>query len=158
MKIGVVSDTHLRTPSPELLRLAEVHFRDVDLILHAGDLVELSVLEAFSPCRVEAVAGNMDSAAAKSSLPLKRIVKAGLFRIGLIHGWGGPAGIEQRIRPEFTDIDCLVYGHTHRPANHVVAGVLFFNPGSATEKAYTTQNTVGILNLAQTITGVIVPL
>lgn len=158
MKIGVVSDTHLRSPSAELRRIAEAHFRDVDFILHAGDLVELNVLDAFSPCRVEAVSGNMDSPAAKSSLPLKRIVNAGPFRIGLIHGWGGPAGIEQRVRSEFPDIDCLVYGHTHQPANHVVAGVLFFNPGSATEKTYSAQHTVGILHIAQTITGVIIPL
>lgn len=158
MKIGVLSDTHLRAPAPELLRLAEVHFRDVDLILHAGDLVEMSVLDAFSPRRVEAVAGNMDSTATKSFLPFKRIVRAGCFRIGLIHGWGSPAGIEERIRPEFSDIDCLVYGHTHRSANHIVAGVLFFNPGSATEKVYTAQNTVGILEVGETITGVILPL
>jgi uncharacterized protein len=152
MKIGVLSDTHLRTPSSQLWRIAQVHFRDVDLILHAGDTVEPCIFDVFFPRRVEAVAGNMDSFALKSQLPIKKVVEAGPFRIGLIHGWGSPTGIEERIRPEFTAIDCVVYGHTHRPANHIVGGVLFFNPGSATEKTFTTQNTVGILDINETIT------
>ncbi|MBP1709759.1 MAG: putative cytosolic protein, partial [Deltaproteobacteria bacterium] len=88
--------------------------------------------------------------------PMKKIIKVGAFEIGLIHGWGSPVGLENRIRNEFTEIDCLVYGHTHYPVNQVSKGVLFFNPGSATEKRFTKMNTVGILDISDRITGKII--
>jgi len=158
MKIGVVSDTHLHDFSPELEGVHNAYLKNVDMILHAGDIVEISILECFLPKKVEAVAGNMDSAAVKSQLPIKKIIEVEGFRIGLIHGWGSSGGIEDRIREEFTDIDCLVYGHTHRPANHVVNGVLFFNPGSLTEKSYTKTNSLGILEITDKIRGTIINL
>jgi predicted phosphodiesterase len=38
MKIGVISDTHLREPHLEFKKLIESHFKDVEKIFHAGDL------------------------------------------------------------------------------------------------------------------------
>jgi len=153
MKIGVISDTHLRKYSLDLKRIVDTHFDDVDMFIHAGDIVEMEVLDAFLIKKIEAVAGNMDSAQVRSHFPMKKVIKVGTFKIGLIHGWGSPAGLENRIRNEFTEIDCLVYGHTHYPVNQVIKGVLFFNPGSATEKRFTKMNTVGILEISERITG-----
>ena len=153
MKIGVISDTHLRTHSLELKRIVDTHFGDVDMVIHAGDIVEMEVLDAFSTKKVEAVAGNMDSAQVRNHFPMKKIIKVGAFKIGVIHGWGSPVGLENRISHEFTEIDCLVYGHTHYPVNQIIRGVLFFNPGSATEKRFTKMNTVGVLEISEQITG-----
>jgi putative phosphoesterase len=158
MKIGVISDTHLHESAPELERIHDTYFKDVDMILHAGDMVEVGILDAFLPKRIEAVTGNMDLSSVSNQFPVKRIIEANGFKIGLIHGWGRPDGIEERIRREFTNIDCLVYGHTHRPANHVVEGVLFFNPGSLTEKYYTKANSLGILEITDKIRGTIINL
>lgn len=156
MKIGVISDTHLRGYSSELQKIVDMHFTDVDMILHAGDIVEMEVLDVFLTKKLEAVAGNMDSALVRDRFPIKKIIKAGAFKIGLIHGWGSPVGLENRISNEFTGIDCLVYGHTHYPANQVNRGVLFFNPGSATEKRFAKVNTIGILEIDDRITGKII--
>lgn len=153
MKIGVISDTHLHKYSLELKRIVDTHFDDVDMCIHAGDIVEMEVLDAFLTKKIEAVAGNMDSARVRNRFPRKKIITAGIFKIGLIHGWGSPVGLENRICNEFTEIDCLVYGHTHYPVNQVIKGVLFFNPGSATEKRFTKLNTVGILEISERITG-----
>ena len=60
MKIGVISDTHLNGPNPSLERAIEKYFKDVDLILHAGDLTSMEVLHAFKGKKVIAVAGNND--------------------------------------------------------------------------------------------------
>jgi len=158
MKIGVVSDTHLHDSSPALELIHETYFKDVEMILHAGDVVEVGVLEAFLPKRIEAVSGNMDLPGVRNQFPIKKIIKINGLKIGLIHGWGRPDGIEDRIRREFSDIDCLVYGHTHYPANHVVEGVLFFNPGSLTEKQYTRKNSLGILEITDSIGGTIINL
>lgn len=159
MKIGVISDTHLRGPDGLLEKIAGTLFGDADLILHAGDLVEPEVLAVFSGRPVLAVAGNMDSPAVREAFPGKRVFSSGRFRIGLIHGWGPPDGIEERLARVFRDdpVDCLVYGHTHRPANHLRNGVLFFNPGSA-GGAFTARRTVGILEITDRIAGSIIEL
>ncbi|MBW2649308.1 MAG: metallophosphoesterase family protein, partial [Deltaproteobacteria bacterium] len=44
MKIGVISDTHLNVSDHRRENIVEDCFRGVDLILHAGDRVELDVL------------------------------------------------------------------------------------------------------------------
>jgi putative phosphoesterase len=156
MQIGVISDTHLYNYSLELKRIVDTHFGDVDMVIHAGDIVEMEVLDAFLTKKIEAVAGNMDPESVRNHFPVKKIINVGAFKIGLIHGWGSPVGLENRINNEFTEIDCLVYGHTHYPVNQVIKGVLFFNPGSATEKRFTKMNTIGILEISERITGKII--
>jgi uncharacterized protein len=55
-------------------------------------------------------------------------------------------------------VDCLISGHTHRPFNQVEGGVLRFNPGSATGNRFFPFNTVGVLEIGETITGEIIEL
>jgi len=147
MKIGVLSDTHLTRVTPELKRILKTHFTDVDLILHAGDIVDWSVYEFLQSLKVEAVQGNMDAGNLKAFLPVKKTFTFGGFKIGLIHGWGPAGGLEDRVRPEFADIDCLVYGHSHKPANHWSDGVLFFNPGSASGIGFFGKPTIGLIHI-----------
>ena len=150
MKIGVISDTHLRGPDDRLLAIIRKYFPDTDLILHAGDLVDLEVLSAFGEKEVVAVCGNMDPPRVGVEIPFKRVLEIGRFRIGLIHGWGSPHDLEDRIRGEFGEVDCIVYGHSHCPANHVREGILFFNPGTACDRRHSVSNTVGILEVGET--------
>lgn len=149
MKIGVLSDTHLRGPDDRLLAIIRKYFFDADLILHAGDLVDLKVLDAFGDKEVVAVCGNMDSSRVGDEIPPKRVLEIGRFRIGLIHGWGSPHDLEDRLMGEFENVDCIVYGHSHCPANHVRGGVLFFNPGTAFDRRYAFPGTVGILEIGE---------
>jgi putative phosphoesterase len=158
VKIGVISDTHLGGYSPELKNLTDVYFKDVDMIFHAGDMVDIKVLDAFLPRTVEAVSGNMDSWNVTQQFHTKKVLTIEGFRIGLIHGWGTPIGIEDRIRQEFNDVQCIVFGHTHYPVNRYIHGVLFFNPGSPTDKRFVKQNTIGILEIGKKIVGTIVPI
>jgi putative phosphoesterase len=146
MKIGILSDTHLTRVTPELKRLFQTHFTEVDLILHAGDMVDLSVYEFLQSYKVEAVQGNMDAGNLKALLPVKKTFTFGGFKIGLAHGWGPAGGLEDRLRPEFSDIDCLVYGHSHKPANHWSDGILFFNPGSASGIGFFGKSTIGFIH------------
>ncbi len=157
LKIGVISDTHLREPDERLLAIVRKHFHDAELILHAGDLVDLRVLDAFGDKDVIAVCGNMDSSRIEDEIPAKRVLQVGRFRIGLIHGWGSPLDLEDRIRSEFDDVDCIVYGHSHYPANHIREGILFFNPGTACDRRHSISNTVGVLDVGEdAITGRII--
>jgi len=130
MKIGIISDTHLSTPSEALFRLMQGLFANVSMVLHAGDLTGLDVLDAFSGKELISVHGNMDQTDVVQKLPKERIVDVKGYQIALTHGWGYPGNIEKRLKEHFGAVDAIVYGHTHRPANHEKDGVLFFNPGA----------------------------
>jgi putative phosphoesterase len=130
MKIGVISDTHLSKPSEELIQLGDGVFKDVSLVLHAGDLTRMEILEVFSKKETVAVCGNMDRPDVAEQLPKKEHITVGEYRIGLIHGWGSPRGIEDRIIDHFENVHAIVYGHTHKQANHLKNGILMFNPGA----------------------------
>jgi putative phosphoesterase len=156
MKIGVLSDTHLKEPHSEFKKVIEFHFRDVEKILHAGDFVDWSVAEYLSSLKeLIAVCGNMDPPDIRKAFPHKRIIEIGGFRIGLIHGGGSPFGIESRVKEEFDEVAAIVYGHTHTPANHQVKNILFFNPGSPT-RSFIHRATLGILHIGEEIEGEII--
>jgi uncharacterized protein len=106
-----------------------------DLILHAGDLVEVSVvreLEAFAP--VEAVYGNMDEPALKEALPERRVVEVDGWPIGLVHVPGPAPGREERLVSWFSWCSAVVYGHTHIPQLERHRDIWILNPGSPTER------------------------
>ena len=133
MRIGVISDTHVRTfdelPAPIITALA-----GVDLIVHAGDFTEPPVLEGLRRLgAMKAVCGNMDSAELKRTLPQKELFIANGKRIGLIHGWGAPWGIADRVREMFSDVDIIIFGHSHQTCNQYIGGSLLFNPGRASD-------------------------
>ena len=158
MKIGVLSDTHLKEPHSEFKKWIESHFRDVEKIFHTGDFVDLSVAQYLSSQKeLIAVSGNMDPREIREAFPRKRVIEIGQFKIGLIHGGGSPFGIESRARDEFDDVDAIVYGHTHTPAHHQVKNTYFFNPGSPT-RSFIHRPTLGILYVGKKIEGEIIHL
>lgn len=156
MKMGVISDTHLEEPNPEFRKQIEHHFKDVEMILHMGDFIGLRIAEYLSSEKeLVAVRGNMDSLEIRNSFPKKQVIECAGFKMGLIHGWGSPFGIESRIIKEFDDVDIIVYGHTHIPASHHEDKIFFFNPGSFT-RSFIHKATLGILYLDDKIEGEII--
>ena len=146
MRLGIVSDTHLprgnrALPDDCLERLAAA-----DAILHAGDFMELSVLEeieAFGP-PVHAVRGNVDSAELQARLPLVRTVEADGARIAMIHDAGPADGRLARMRRRFPEADAVVFGHSHLPLHEERDGFAIFNPGSPTERRRAPHHTMGL--------------
>lgn len=162
MRIGVISDTHIPSVTDKLPdKIVEI-FSGVDLILHAGDAVSNSVHDYLGLIADEiAVCGNMDHLDVCSALPAKRIVEVGRFRIGLTHGFGAPGPLVDWVRKQFEGehVDAIVFGHSHHPMNEVVDGVLMFNPGTATDRRFSRELTVGILDVDDSgITARIIPL
>ncbi len=145
--IGVLSDTHLKGPSLELDAVVGRHLTEVDLLVHAGDMVHLSVLDSLYATGKEviAVSGNMDPPAVQQAFPLKRTLAVEGLSLGIIHGWGPPAGIRARIREAFAGVDAIIYGHTHAPFCGTEGGVFFFNPGSVCDSRFTSARTLGII-------------
>lgn len=151
MLIAVISDTHLKNaPVPD--RVME-SIGEVEIILHAGDIVEMAVLDQLSALGTTyAVRGNMDSGDVAGALPEKRVVEVEGFKIGLIHGSGSPDGMIDWVGMQFGDVDCIVFGHTHVPLIRNEGGILFFNPGSPTDKIFTEKNSIGFLEVTDRIT------
>ena len=158
MKIGVLSDTHLHGVNSDLVEICENYFSDVDMIFHAGDLVSLEIVDFLSQKPLHVVQGNMDDMNIKERFPRKTVVEVNDFRLGLIHGWGSPFGIEKRVWSEFSDVHAIIYGHSHRPSNHIDKGVVFFNPGTATSFRISGSNSIGFLDIEDTIKGTIIVL
>lgn len=120
-----------------------------DLILHAGDLMRLSVLrelEAYGP--VVAVHGNVDDAEVRAAVPEQTTVDAGGAKIALVHDAGPARGRLARMRRRFPDADAVVFGHSHIPLHEQDAsGFQIFNPGSPTERRRAPRHTMGIASV-----------
>jgi putative phosphoesterase len=159
MKIYVISDTHVpvaaRELPPEMLRA----LKEAQLIIHAGDLVELSVLDelrAIAP--VEAVFGNMDGWETRQALPAKKVVEAQGKRIGLVHGAGAPWSLPERVLREFEKVDIIIFGHSHQPLREQRGRVLLFNPGSPTDTRFAPYKSYGIIEIGQSVKAEVVRL
>jgi putative phosphoesterase len=149
MTVAIISDTHLPRGARVLPASCVARLREADAILHAGDLIELSVLaqlEALGP-PVHAVRGNVDSAELQARLPLSRIVEVDGARIAMVHDAGPVAGRLERLRRRFHDADAVVFGHSHLPLLEESDGFTIFNPGSPTERRRAPAHTMGIATI-----------
>ncbi len=177
MKIGVLSDTHVPDLLPELPPAVLKAFQGVDIILHAGDICDLRVLQQLEPiAQTYAVSGHRDNPEIRKYLQESQRLEFANRSVGLIHGhhaWEG--GWLQRLRfslnpaarstalfdyvlREFPDVHAIVFGHTHKPYVKMHGGILLFNPGAVAPSAGF-QASIGFLDIsAHTKTGRIIPL
>ncbi len=159
MKIGVLSDTHIPGAAASLPSAVFELFKGVDLILHAGDIVDQAVLDELSAVApVEAVAGNMDGPELHLRLPPKKILMLGGYTCGLIHGKFKIDIQREMIMKEFGKVDLIVYGHSHTPFWGDVNGVYFLNPGSPTDKRHAPFNSVALLHVGDKLAAEIIRL
>jgi putative phosphoesterase len=108
-----------------------------ELILHCGDLTTLdatAALERIAP--VEAVAGNNDGADIVRTFGRRKIVRAGNWQIGMVHGDGARGTTLGRALAAFEGemLDAIVFGHSHIPYLECHDGTWVVNPGSITDK------------------------
>jgi putative phosphoesterase len=133
--VAVIADTHLprggRTLSAPCLDVLAA----ADLILHAGDITRMDVLDALRDLApVEAVHGNVDEPTLQALLPADLVVEVRGARIGMVHDAGPAEGRHARLVARFPGCHAVVYGHTHIPELVRHAGVWILNPGSPTER------------------------
>ncbi len=134
IRVGILSDTHLYQDSALFKEQVAQAFEHCSVILHAGDLCHLALLEILADQgrrEVHAVHGNMCLFECQQVLPSSKLITLANTKIGLCHGAGGPRStIEERVWQLFPQADCIVYGHSHQATCHRSGGVLFINPGS----------------------------
>lgn len=146
MRIGVVSDTH-SLPVPQQVF---DDFKNVDLIVHAGDFCAKSDLNVFKKiAKVKGVFGNMDGLEIRQVLPETDIIDADGIRIGICHGHGPAAKVPGLVQSAFKGkkVRVVIFGHSHLPYNETVDGVLYFNPGSPNDIVRAPYCSYGILDI-----------
>ena len=149
MKLAIVSDTHMPRGARAIPEACLERCRAADAILHAGDLIDLPVLEqlrALGP-PLHAICGNVDSAAVRAVLPARLEVVLDGVRVGMIHAPGPAAGRLDALRKAFPRCDAVVFGHTHLPQHAERDGFQIFNPGSPTERRRAPANTMGVARI-----------
>jgi len=144
MRLGIIADTHglLR---PEVFET----FREVDRILHAGDVGPvdlLAELEAIAP--VTAVWGNTDGFDVRHRVP--EIVETEIegVRFLLLHGHQFGSPTPEAVNRRYPEAEVIIYGHTHQPLLAVVDEVVtVMNPGGAGRRRFDLPASVGIMEL-----------
>lgn len=129
MIVGVISDTHGKL-SPKVIPA----FEGVDLILHAGDIGESSILDKLKEVApVQAVYGNTDIYSLASILPSTVEIKLEKLTAVLTHNIGSIQHFvwKRYKHHRFKMPDMVVFGHTHTPSFDYHQNILFINPGSA---------------------------
>ena len=154
MKIGVISDTHIPKRAKHLPKAMLDGLQGVDLILHAGDWQDLEVykqLKNIAP--VDGVAGNVDGPEIVQRFGRKKIVNIKGYNIGIVHGDGKGKTTLRRAYDTFIHdrVDMILFGHSHIPYHRIHEGILFFNPGSATDKRRQPKYSFGIIELSDKI-------
>ncbi len=152
MKIGVISDTHIPVSACKLPPKVFDCFKNCDVIVHAGDVVDQEVLEELRGiAETKAVFGNMDRHNVKEALPEKIIFNVCGKSIGVTHGKGAPAKIIDTVKKMFSKkLDVIIFGHSHVPYNGIIDGTLFFNPGSPTDTCFAPYRSFGMIEIDET--------
>lgn len=144
MRLGIISDTHgmLR---PDVFAV----FRDVDHILHGGDIGPWDLiveLQALAP--VTAVYGNTDGLEIRAKVPQVAELELEGFSIVVTHGdqFGTPT--PAKLHGAFPHAEIIVFGHSHRPVLELVdKTVTVMNPGGAGAPRFSIPPSVGVMEL-----------
>ena len=151
--IGLISDTHVPSRAKRIPMKVFKIFEKADFIIHAGDLVDLSVidkLEELAP--VLAVQGNMDRQKVSGALPKINSLKVLDWKIGVMHDPNTPFGkLKIREIADQNGFDIFVYGHTHNAKIKWEGKILYINPGSPTDpdRPFINKPSVGLLKLTK---------
>ncbi|MBV7334025.1 metallophosphatase family protein [Chloroflexi bacterium TSY] len=169
-RIGLISDTHMPERWPQLPQAVFDVLNGVDLILHAGDVGELWVLDQLSQIApVVAVHGNDETEEAQEELPLQQVLSIAGQRILLWHNhfpdrvdefWSRTDPLEPKMqrlanRSKRAGAKIVVFGHWHIPLVYEQEGITMVNPGaiaSGNEVMRQTRQTVALLFLTQNAT------
>lgn len=142
----VLADTHIPRRAKALPDGLLPHLQRADLILHAGDLMDLRLLDelaAYAPVR--AVRGNLDPP--DDRLPETREFEFGGVGVAMIHDSGTKKGRRNRMRRRFPEARIVVFGHSHIPWLEDEDGLMLLNPGSPTDKRWQPDYTFALLRV-----------
>lgn len=130
-RIGVLSDTH-----SYLDEKIKLHFKDVDLIIHAGDIGNQQVTDELKSIKpLIAVHGNIDNHFIRATFPENQFIQVEGCKIFITHIAGAAEKYTTRIKPilQAEKPDILICGHSHivKVMKDKTYQLLHINPGAA---------------------------
>lgn len=137
MKIGIISDTHIKKDVDKFMDLMDQYFKELDLLIHAGDYVSRQVVEELKSYKnFVGVWGNVDDEETRAIVKEKEIISVEGYKIGIFHGHGSKGTTIDRVYDTFKEdeVDIIIFGHSHQPLAKTKNGVLMLNPGSIINK------------------------
>jgi uncharacterized protein len=135
-RVLLLADTHVPKRARALPDEVWQAVEDADLVVHAGDWVDVALLDELEARsrRLLACWGNNDGPALRARLPeVARATIEGV-RVAVVHETGGKEGRDRRMRAAHPDTDLLVFGHSHIPWDTTYDGLRLLNPGSPTDR------------------------
>jgi putative phosphoesterase len=133
----LTSDTHVPHRSRELPHALWEAIERADVVVHAGDWVDVALLDEFEARsrRLIGVYGNNDHGVLRERLPEVARAEIDGLHLAVVHETGDRSGREARCAARFPDVDVLVFGHSHIPWDTTAPGGLrLLNPGSPTDR------------------------
>jgi putative phosphoesterase len=133
----LISDTHIPKRARDLPAPVWDAVEVADVVIHAGDWVDLASFEALQARsrRLVACWGNNDGDDLRGRMPERVDVELGGLRFTVTHETGPSAGREKRMSLAYPDTDVLVFGHSHIPWDTTSdTGLRLLNPGSPTDR------------------------
>ncbi len=137
MRLLLIADTHVPKRARDLPPAVWDAVDAADVVIHAGDWVQPSLLDALEARarRLVACWGNNDGDELRRRLPERADVELGGLRFTVTHETGGASGREARMARDYPDTDVLVFGHSHIPWDTTAdTGLRLLNPGSPTDR------------------------
>jgi putative phosphoesterase len=137
VRLVLTADTHVPKRARDLPPRLWSDIAAADAVVHAGDWVDVSLLDAISAKtpRLIGVYGNNDGQALRARLPEIAYADLGGLRLAVVHETGPATGREARCAARFPGVDVLVFGHSHIPWDTTTAtGLRLLNPGSPTDR------------------------
>lgn len=131
------ADTHVPKRARDLPGALWAAIDAADVVVHAGDWVDVALLDRFEERsrRLVAVHGNNDHGALRERLPEVARAEIEGIRLAVVHETGDRKGREARCAARFPDTDLLVFGHSHIPWDTTAeTGLRLVNPGSPTDR------------------------
>ena len=178
MKIGLISDTHMPGGATEIPSQVFDVFKGVDLIVHAGNIYTVSILDDLESIAPVKAAGSLDRDKPSHGDPRveeKQLLEVDGHTVGVIHdlsvpGFGDrvyPGSLTRRSNPAYPGlpfkdgksivpddvfgkpVDIVVFGHTCFAMIEEYGDLMIINPGSPTLRNELRKiGTVGILDLS----------
>lgn len=136
-RLVLLSDTHIPKRARDLPANLWREIESADLVIHAGDWVDLETLDTLErrSRSVLAVYGNNDGPELQARLPEVARKTVDGVRIAVVHETGPASNRERRMDAAFGHTDLLVFGHSHIPWDTVTPeGMRLLNPGSPTDR------------------------
>jgi putative phosphoesterase len=138
VRLVLTADTHVPRRARDLPSSLWSAIDTADVVVHAGDWVDVELLDRMDARarRLVAVTGNNDDAPLRARLPEVVEAELGGVRLVVVHETGQRDGRERRIDLDYAGrADVVVFGHSHIPWDTTTpSGIRLLNPGSPTDR------------------------